>query len=29
MNRAVFFDRDGTIIKDRGHIGDIKDINAG
>lgn len=26
MNRAVFFDRDGTIIKDRGHINDIKDI---
>ena len=26
MNRAVFFDRDGTIIKDKGHISDIKDI---
>jgi D-glycero-D-manno-heptose 1,7-bisphosphate phosphatase len=26
MNRAVFLDRDGTIIKDRGHINDIKDI---
>ena len=26
MNRAVFFDRDGTIIKDKGHISDIEDI---
>ena len=26
MNRAVFLDRDGTIIKDRGHINDMKDI---
>ena len=26
MNRAVFLDRDGTIIKDRGHINNIKDI---
>jgi D-glycero-D-manno-heptose 1,7-bisphosphate phosphatase len=26
MNRAVFLDRDGTIIKDRGHINDVKDV---
>ena len=26
MNKAVFLDRDGTIIKDRGHINYIKDI---
>jgi D-glycero-D-manno-heptose 1,7-bisphosphate phosphatase len=26
MNRAIFLDRDGTIIKDRGHISDINDI---
>ena len=26
MNRAVFLDRDGTIIKDRGYINDIKDV---
>lgn len=26
MNRAVFFDRDGTIIKDRGHLNNIKEI---
>lgn len=26
MNKAVFLDRDGTIIKDRGHLNDIKDI---
>jgi len=26
MHRAVFFDRDGTIIKDRGHLNNIKDI---
>lgn len=26
MNRAVFLDRDGTIIKDRGHINNLKDI---
>ncbi len=26
MNRAVFLDRDGTIIRDRGHINHIKDI---
>ena len=26
MNKAVFPDRDGTIIKDRGHINDVKDI---
>ena len=26
MNKAVFLDRDGTIIKDRGHINDLKDI---
>jgi D-glycero-D-manno-heptose 1,7-bisphosphate phosphatase len=26
MNRAVFLDRDGTIIKDRGHINYVKDI---
>jgi len=26
MNKAVFLDRDGTIIKDRGHINGIKDI---
>jgi len=26
MTRAIFLDRDGTIIKDRGHINDINDI---
>lgn len=26
MKRAVFLDRDGTIIKDKGYIGDIKDV---
>ena len=26
MNKAIFLDRDGTIIKDRGYINDIKDI---
>ena len=26
MNRAVFLDRDGTIIKDKGYINDIKDV---
>lgn len=24
MNKAVFLDRDGTIIEDRGHINDMK-----
>jgi len=26
MNKAVFLDRDGTIIKDRGYIKDVKDV---
>lgn len=26
MNKAIFLDRDGTLIKDRGHINDVKDI---
>lgn len=26
MNRAVFLDRDGTIIKDKGYINEIKDV---
>jgi histidinol-phosphate phosphatase family protein len=26
MNRAIFLDRDGTIIKDKGYVNDIKDI---
>lgn len=26
MNKAIFLDRDGTIIKDKGNIGDIKQI---